>query len=113
MVAIPGSYAARFWTHPVAGGQLCRGHRGCDLEADPSARSRSKPVVEGPGQLSVGRSRRLRFLCPLVEFALLGGDLLFKEADAAVELVDVDGCPEAVFGPDGIAELVEERRFPS
>ncbi|WP_369166399.1 hypothetical protein AB5J49_00145 [Streptomyces sp. R28] len=62
-------------------------------------------MVQSPGQLSIGSSRRLQLLCPFVDFALLGGNLLLKESDATLELVDVDGSTEAGFGPDGIAEL--------
>ncbi|WP_406110123.1 hypothetical protein OG698_45445 [Streptomyces sp. NBC_01003] len=65
-------------------------------------------MVQGPGQLPVRGPGRLQLLCPLVERALRGSDLLLEKSDAASELVNVDGGAKARFGLDGIAKLGEQ-----
>ncbi|WP_328891905.1 hypothetical protein [Streptomyces sp. NBC_00316] len=47
-------------------------------------------MVEGPGQLTVCSSSRLKLLGPFFELARLLGEVLFEQSDLSLELVDVD-----------------------
>jgi hypothetical protein len=65
-------------------------------------------LVQGSGQLAVGRSGSLQFIGTFIELTLDVGEVLLQHRDALLKLVDVGWRSEAGIGPSGLTEGLGE-----